>query len=94
MAKRLPEPTPTQKQARSKRLIQLSQRKYAQFQASLIGKTFSCLLLPQYNHGQEGLLSNQVPIFVHEKEKNNSFKLHSVLVESVKKTRLIGKLLD
>lgn len=90
--KRLTNITPGKKILRSKALISLSQKKFKQFQNKLIGKTFTCLFLTRREKNfQEGLLSNQIPIFA-ETEKDLTGSISHIKVERFKNNYLIGKI--
>jgi threonylcarbamoyladenosine tRNA methylthiotransferase MtaB len=92
LAKRLMEPTPEQKKERAHALIELSNKKYASFQKSLIGSTFDTLILEkQFENGREGLLKNQMSVTV-DASTNEIGTIRSVEVFDFKNGRLFGRI--
>lgn len=84
--------SPEEKIYRSKILHNLNRQKYQSFIKSLIGKSYNTLLFPILkNKYQEGLLINQIPVFIKRNEmENNSFK--NVIVNKITKNMVIGEI--
>ncbi len=92
LAKRLKEPDDVIKKKRAKLLADLGQKKYEQFLQKHIGKFFSCLLLDKKDDQlREGLLSNQIPVFVKE-NKTSAGEIKNVKIIEFKKGTLFGKI--
>jgi len=95
MAKRLKEPTTSVKIKRAKALAELSLKKYDKFLQKNLGRTSAVLLLQKKINGfQEGLLDNQLPIFVPipPKRWNEAETIKNVKIMEFKKGRLFGKI--
>ncbi len=92
LARRLTEPQDKEKERRSKALIKLSEIKYLQFLQSLIGKTMDVLFLEHRdNDYQQGLLSNQIPIYAYS-ARNMRATIRTVKITEYKKQRLFGRI--
>lgn len=92
MSKRMFEPTPQQKNERSKRLIALGEKKYQNFLQTLIGWESTALMIGGVVDGyQTGLLENQVLVNIHT-NKNLSGTILPVKIEELKNKKLFGKI--
>lgn len=92
MAKRLYEPTSMNKIKRSQVLIKLSEKKYQEFNIKNIGRTSSVLILEKTLKGyREGLLDNQLPIWIADKNLQAG-EIKNVYVVGYKNNKLFGKI--
>lgn len=92
LAKRLKEPSSEQKKARSKKLRDLSRKKYVRFQKKHVGETFSTLFLhTRKNEYQFGLLQNQLKVLV-KTPIDMTGKLKHVKITEYKDKQLLGKI--
>jgi threonylcarbamoyladenosine tRNA methylthiotransferase MtaB len=80
LSKKIGEPTPPEKQKRSKALEELGKHKYQSFLETHIGKSFQALFLEKRINGfQEALLSNQIPVLVKTpKDLTGKIKIVSI----------------
>lgn len=92
LSKSLTEPQSIIKLKRATALAQLNKFKYDQFVSSLINKSFNTLFLQKREDGfQEGLLSNQIPIYV-KLDKDSHGQIKKIKVTEYKNSRLFGKI--
>jgi len=95
IAKRLKEPTSEEKNKRSKALIELSQKKQSAFMESNLGRKSSVLFLEKtFEEYREGLLDNQLPIYIPNTPYGciEAGKLKNVKIIEYKNGRLFGKI--
>jgi len=93
MAKKLKEPTASVKIKRAKTLGELSLKKYYEFLQKNVGRTSFVLLLQKtFNDFREGLLDNQLPIFVKTESKQPTRLIEAKIVE-FKNDRLFGRII-
>jgi len=94
MAKRLKEPTVSEKMNRAKALSELSLKKYYEFLEKNVGRTSSLLLLQRrINDFQEGLLDNQLPILVKTSKPSQPDRLCEAKIIEFKNGRLFGRII-
>lgn len=96
MAKHLKEPSSKDKEKRAKALIKLGRIKLEKFINKNIGRISSVLLLEKITNGfRQGLLDNQLPIFLpsSSKELNKAGKIINVKVVEYKNGKLFGKII-
>jgi threonylcarbamoyladenosine tRNA methylthiotransferase MtaB len=92
LSKRLPEPTPQEKQKRAKALADLNTKKYQQFLDKHVNNTFTTLFLEKREESlQHGLLDNQIPVLV-ETEKDLTGEIKPVTILRCKNGQLFGKI--
>ncbi|MBP9691094.1 MiaB/RimO family radical SAM methylthiotransferase [Candidatus Woesebacteria bacterium] len=92
LGKRLSQPSPHVKKARSERLRSLSDSKYAAFQEKHVGKSFETLLLEKREgEYQQGVLSNNMLVQV-KSEKDFTGELKDVTIYDYRKGVLFGKI--
>ncbi|QQS43611.1 MiaB/RimO family radical SAM methylthiotransferase [Candidatus Roizmanbacteria bacterium] len=92
LSKRLKQPSPAVKKARSQRLRDLSDKKYAAFQEIHVGKTFETLILERREGDyQHGLLTNQMLVRV-KTEKDFTGDLKNVRIYDYRNGELFGKI--
>lgn len=92
MTKRLKEPSASEKEKRAQILIDLGKKKYCDFMKKNVGRTSSVLFLEKTIEGyREGLLDNQLPIFISS-GKSNAGEINNVKVMEFKKGKLFGKI--
>ncbi len=92
LSKRLNQPSPSVKKARSQRLRVLSEKKYAAFQSKHVGETFETLVLERrVEDYQQGLLSNQMLVNV-KTEKDFTGELKNVRIYDYQNGELFGKI--
>ncbi len=95
MARRLKEPTAMEKEDRAEALIKLGQKKLSNFLRKNVGRSSSVLFLEKtFNSYREGLLDNQLPIFVSDQPGNLTApgNIRRVKIMDFKKGRLFGKI--
>ncbi len=99
MSKRLKEPSAEEKQKWAESLIKLSEKKYQEFMKKNVDRISTVLFLEKTVNGyREGLLDNQLPIWVAAKglrttsEVIQAGNIRSVKVMEFKKGRLFGKI--
>ena len=98
MAKRLKEPSPKEKAKRAKALIDLGKRKYEEFMKKNVGRESTVLLLEKKINGyQEGLLDNQLPIWIVKTSRITPYgcenRFTTVKITAFKNGKLFGKLI-
>ncbi len=94
MASRLQEPSDDIKKARSKALIELSNKKYSDFLKKHIFQSFKALFIDKPTSGyQFALLDNQVKASI-KVNKNLSGTIRKVKINKLLKGKLIGELVD
>lgn len=100
MAKRLTEPTVLEKEKRAQALIDLGRKKYYQFIIDNIGRKSSVLFLKRFENGyREGLLDNQLPIWIATtgryitSQEPTAGQITNVKIVEFKKGRLFGKII-
>lgn len=92
LSKRLKQPSPAVKKARSQRLRELSDKKYAAFQEKHVNKTFETLILERKDGDyQQGLLSNQMLTWI-KTEKDFTGELKNVRIYDYRNGELFGKI--
>ncbi len=92
LSNRLKQPLPSVKKARSQRLRELSDKKYAAFQTKHIEKTFETLILERRDGDyQQGLLSNQMLVWI-KAEKDFTGELKNVKIYDYRNGELFGKI--
>jgi len=92
LSNRLKQPTPAVKKARSQRLRDLSDKKYAFFQEKHLEKTFETLILERREEDfQQGLLTNQMLVWV-KSEKDFTGALKNVRIYDYRNGELFGKI--
>lgn len=93
MSKRLKNVSPATKKKRAKLLAELSQKKYTAFLQKHVGKTFPALFLEKREDGyQSVLLDNQIPAVI-KTNSDKTGKIHTVCINKLHKTSLIGILI-
>lgn len=93
MKKNLEEPTSAIKMKRAKILADLGKRKYLEFLKKNVGRKSTVLFLNTVEDGyREGLLDNQLPIYVKSSENLNG-QIKNVGVIEYKKGKLFGKII-
>jgi len=93
MAKRIKEPSSSEKIRRSQALIALSQKKYLTFLKKLVGWQSSALMIGDLKEGiQEALLENQIPVQVWTNQ-NLSGQIKRVKIEEIGSSGLIGRII-
>lgn len=93
MVKNIKEPSHTVKIKRAKILAELGKRKYEDFLKVNVGRASSVLFLNTVVNGyREGLLDNQLPIYV-KSNKNLDGQIQNVEVIEYKKGKLFGRII-
>lgn len=94
LAKKLKEPTVEEKKKRAKILKTLSDKKFSLFQEKNLGRFSNALILnKKENDFYEGLLDNQLPVFIPTDKKIQPGDIIKVKVEKINSGKLIAKMI-
>jgi tRNA A37 methylthiotransferase MiaB len=93
MAKVLKEPSETVKIKRAGILAELSRQKYERFLRENLGRTSAVLMLrKKVDCYQEGLLDNQLPVYIKVSKIIQPARLYKAKIIEYKKEKLFGKI--